>query len=300
MRPVILSTLVVTCLLGADEPKKADAKKDKDTEAIQGKWQMASVVRNGEVIPSNFLATGELVVKGDVYKVSLNDISATATFKLDPSKSPKQIDFTYTDGANKGQTIPGIYELKGEELKVCRGLDDKTSRPKNLEAPADSELISVVWKKSKAAAPDEPAPKATVAAKSEPLAAKPLTPADEKELKLFEGTWVFESLVINGTTLPLEGLKTTTLTLKGDKFDMVDPAGSHKGTFRFDLSAKPKKIDMTFTEGPEVGNTIQAIYELDADTYKVCVALGANSRPTEFASKPRSGFALEVLKREKK
>jgi uncharacterized protein (TIGR03067 family) len=298
MRHVILLTLAVACLLGADEPKMAEIKKD--AEAFQGKWQMVSVVRNGEVVPSTFLATGELVVKGDVYKVSLNDISATATFKLDPSKTPKQIDFTYTDGANNGQTIQGIYELKGEELKVCRGLDDKTPRPKKFEAAADSELISVVWKKTKTAAPEEPAPKATASAKSEPLVAKPLTPADEKELKLFEGTWIFESLVINGTTFPPDGLKTTTLTLKGDKFDMIDPAGSHKGTFRFDLSAKPKKIDMTFTEGPEVGHTIQAIYELDADTYKVCVGLASGTRPSEFASKPRSGQALEVLKREKK
>ena len=45
----------------------------------------------------------------------------------------------------------------------------------------------------------------------------------EVELKRFEGTWRFESLTVEGRDVPLEGLKTTRLTLKGDTFEMTDP-----------------------------------------------------------------------------
>ena len=123
--------------------------------------------------------------------------------------------------------------------------------------------------------------------------------AVEAELKRFEGTWRFESLVVEGKVVPPEGLKTTRLTLKGDTFVMTDPMATYKGTFTLDLGVKPKRIDMAFTEGPEAGKTVQAIYELDGDTYKVCVGLAGRGRPERFASEPGSGHALEVLRREK-
>jgi uncharacterized protein (TIGR03067 family) len=126
------------------------------------------------------------------------------------------------------------------------------------------------------------------------IAADKPSDAVQKELSKFEGTWLFESLEVNGATVPADSLKTTRLVLKGDQFTMTDPMATYKGTFKFDL------IDMEFTEGPEKGKTIHAIYELEGDTYKVCLAMkGGAERPKEFAAKKGSGCALEVLKREK-
>jgi uncharacterized protein (TIGR03067 family) len=66
-----------------------------------------------------------------------------------------------------------------------------------------------------------------------------------------------------------------------------------------DVAKKPKTIDITFTEGPEKGKTIVGIYELEGDTYKVCINVNGKERPKEFAAKAGSGHGLEVLKREK-
>lgn len=49
--------------------------------------------------------------------VSIGDVKVS--FAVDPTKSPKQIDFTFLDGPNKGQKCLGVYELKGESLWVC-------------------------------------------------------------------------------------------------------------------------------------------------------------------------------------
>ena len=38
------------------------------------------------------------------------------TQKLDPSKSPKTLDVTVTEGLNKGAVMLGIYELGGDTL----------------------------------------------------------------------------------------------------------------------------------------------------------------------------------------
>jgi uncharacterized protein (TIGR03067 family) len=124
--------------------------------------------------------------------------------------------------------------------------------------------------------------------------------AVQKELSRFEGTWQFVSIEIEGKKVPEEQVKNSgKLVLKGDQFTLRQGDVTYKGTLKVDLTQKPKRIDITFTDGPEKGRTSLGIYELDGDTYKVCIGLTGKDRPTEFASKPGSGHVLEVLKREK-
>lgn len=122
----------------------------------------------------------------------------------------------------------------------------------------------------------------------------------KKELAKFKGTWKFVSIEAEGQKTPEEVFKDTRLVLDGDKFTVTGGNETFAGTFKVDISKKPKKIDVIFTEGPEKGKTSLGIYELEGDTYKVCIGLAGNKdRPTEFASKPDSGHILEVLKRVK-
>jgi uncharacterized protein (TIGR03067 family) len=127
-------------------------------------------------------------------------------------------------------------------------------------------------------------------------------PADDakKELKKFEGTWKFASVEMGGEKVPLEGLKDAKLELKDNKFTSTIGKEVYKGTFKVDVSKKPKTIDITFTEGPDKDKTFLGIYELDGDTYKVCLDPSGKKRPKEFKTEKGSMVVLEVLKREKK
>jgi uncharacterized protein (TIGR03067 family) len=130
----------------------------------------------------------------------------------------------------------------------------------------------------------------------------PKEAAVRKELLKFEGNWRVVSLEIEGMKLPEEQVKqmAARLILKGDQFTFKDAAATYKGNFRVDPTTKPKQLDLMFTEGPEKGKTSEGIYVLEGDTYKICIGLNGKGRPTEFVSKPGSGHALEVLKREQK
>jgi len=122
----------------------------------------------------------------------------------------------------------------------------------------------------------------------------------KKELAKFEGTWKLVSLETEQNKLGEDALKDFRLKIEGDKFTAVENSGEVHGTFKVDPTKKPKTIDITMKEGPMKDKTMLGIYELDADTYKLCGDMQGKSRPTEFAVKPGSGFVLEVLKREKK
>ena len=118
------------------------------------------------------------------------------------------------------------------------------------------------------------------------------------EEKRFEGTWRFASLEIEGKALPKDAFSKAKLVLKGDTHTYSNPSSTSHGTFVVNPDVKPKTLDVTFSDGPEKGNTLHGIYELEADTYRLCISLGGKPRPMAFVSEPGSGHVLEVLKRE--
>jgi uncharacterized protein (TIGR03067 family) len=123
--------------------------------------------------------------------------------------------------------------------------------------------------------------------------------AVQKEYAKLTGTWKIVSVEVEGAKPEEDFLKNARLVVKGDKFTFKRGDLSNGGTYKVDVTAKPKTIDITYTEGPEKGKTLLGIYDLEGDTGKICIALPGNDRPKEFVSKPGSGHVLEVLKREK-
>jgi uncharacterized protein (TIGR03067 family) len=63
-------------------------------------------------------------------------------------------------------------------------------------------------------------------------------------------------------------------------------------TVKIDPTKKPKRIDVSFTEGKHKGQTLLGIYEIDSDAFRVCVARPGDERPAEFSAKAGSGRTL--------
>lgn len=45
-------------------------------------------------------------------------------FRIDATKRPATIDFIHTDGALKGTTWLGIYQMDGDNLQICDNAED--------------------------------------------------------------------------------------------------------------------------------------------------------------------------------
>jgi uncharacterized protein (TIGR03067 family) len=114
-----------------------------------------------------------------------------------------------------------------------------------------------------------------------------------------QGAWGYAALELDGKTIPEQSIAGSKLEIAGNKFTSTIGDVVYKGTFKVDATQKPKTIDLMFTEGPEKGNTALGIYELNGDTWRICLTVTAKERPKEFATKGGSGLALETLKRKK-
>jgi uncharacterized protein (TIGR03067 family) len=133
------------------------------------------------------------------------------------------------------------------------------------------------------------------------LSCTPLAWCDDakEDSKLIEGTWLPISAELAGAKLPEESLKVMKLTLKDEKYTLKNGDETDQGTWKLDVSKKPKTMDIKGTEGPNKGTTILTIYQLSDDSLKVCYDLGGKNRPTEFKTKPATQLFLVTYKRQK-
>jgi len=146
-----MSTLVVilaALLIGADDAKEAAIKQDR--EKMLGTWIGVSLEQDGtkledeaaENMSVTFDAQGKFTVKVE------GDEFMTGTYKLDPTKDPKEVDYSWTqDGIQK--KVVAIYKLDGDKLTVCGAEEGDETRPKEFESKSGSRRTQLTYKRDK-------------------------------------------------------------------------------------------------------------------------------------------------------
>ncbi|HEV3167457.1 MAG TPA: TIGR03067 domain-containing protein [Isosphaeraceae bacterium] len=110
---------IAACLLiAADVPKS-------DQDRLQGSWRCVSLEDEGEKAPPKLINSLKISFDKRNFQWGMPGDFDRGTFKVDSTKTPKTIDFTFSEG---GHTGLGIYQVGDDTLKLCVG--DK--RPKDF------------------------------------------------------------------------------------------------------------------------------------------------------------------------
>ena len=137
---------ILLLALGADDPKK-----DKDADKIQGTWEAVEMTIDGRPIPAEEVKEIQIVFTPDkmqlVGKAGIG--KREYTYKIDPDTKPKSLDTTPLDGPFKGKTGPAIYELDGDNLKLCIPNKETKDRPADFKAEQGSNLGLFILKRAK-------------------------------------------------------------------------------------------------------------------------------------------------------
>ena len=139
-----LGLLLVAC--NRQQPQAAAAPKT-DLDRFQGTWYLVAAVEDGNVLPQDKVKQETIVFKGDTFDfpgAAADATSKAGTFKLDESKTPKEIDSISTEKV----VMLGIYRMDDRGYKICFAPAGKP-RPTDFASQPGSGNILQSWGREK-------------------------------------------------------------------------------------------------------------------------------------------------------
>jgi uncharacterized protein (TIGR03067 family) len=124
------------------DPDLKEAAAARDRERLQGVWNFVTGRRKAQLLISGDHFTAKFS-NGDVYM---------GTIDLDPTRKPKAMDMTITEGPIKfkGVAARAIYALDGEHLVWCPAEPGAKDRPKAFPPTDSQEYLCIVFRREKA------------------------------------------------------------------------------------------------------------------------------------------------------
>jgi uncharacterized protein (TIGR03067 family) len=120
-----------------------------DMDKLIGTWICIAGAIDGKPIPEETAKQLRLVLTKSTYTTLRGDQTLfESTYSLDPAASPKTIDIVGTEGENAGKAAQGIYEVEGDDLRLCYTMPGR-DRPRAFDSKPGSGAYNIVWKRSK-------------------------------------------------------------------------------------------------------------------------------------------------------
>lgn len=151
---LLLGVLGMTVTL-APITRGANPQPTDDLSTLQGNWKPLQCEFEGvPQMPADKLKQVTVVFDKSEYHLYFVDRSkedqpkvfklAVANIALDQTTKPRTITFEFAEGSQKGQKAHGIYEIAGNQLKLCYGPVDKP-KPATFAAPPKSGYFLETW-----------------------------------------------------------------------------------------------------------------------------------------------------------
>jgi uncharacterized protein (TIGR03067 family) len=139
--------LLVVCLFLSPNLRGEDPKDD--LQLLQGTWEVVEFTANGRPIPESERMKMKFVVTDSTMAMTARNKDASFEIKLNPEAMPKTIDYKALEGTFKGKTNYGIYELQGDELKLCMHNKDADKPPTEFKSTEGDMLALFLLRRAK-------------------------------------------------------------------------------------------------------------------------------------------------------
>lgn len=261
---------------------------------LEGTWEFTRLEVDGHAMPVAALGNSRLLLDGDRFRMESPEASYEGIFDIDVERDPHHIDIEFVAGPEAGNWSYGLFELAGDELRICLGLTG-VSRPERFtSAPGSGHALESLRRSSRARPEhvdggEPPTPAPTVATGPMPDFDGPISPV----LLRLEGQWRPLEVVLDGKPLPRMMLPMGHRTTTGNEVKVVfgGQVMVH-AKVRIDETRTPIEVDYLNLNGASRGLVSLGIMDWQGDVARFCMASPGSPRPAEFASEPGSGRTL--------
>jgi uncharacterized protein (TIGR03067 family) len=118
-----------------------DAKGAKEElDKLQGTWKLVSEVDSGQTQQVDPMETFTFNKDTCQNKVG-SKLTDEFTIKIDPGKTPKEMDMIPLKDPSKGIPCPAIYKIEGNQLVICVNFSPNGKRPSGFDSNANNRNI---------------------------------------------------------------------------------------------------------------------------------------------------------------
>ena len=240
-----------------------------DLDKMQGTWNVITLEVEGQKYPPG---GSQIVIRGGRF-VSMNmGEEYEGTVVLDESAEPKRLDMTFDKGPHAGEKSLGIYELTGDNWKICVGMAGIKKRPEQFVAPPGTGHAVETLKRDSGLKRDLP--------KADAHAAPSVD---------LEGAWQMLSCQQDGKPMDAGFVKSARREFRGNTTTLM-VGGKPMMKSRFFADGARKTI-----EYPDLRQ--EGIYEVSGDTLRTSLVMVGEARPADFSSKSGDGRTVSSWKR---
>ena len=281
MNRSLIQMLAAGSILFAIAPMAVGESQDEliqhDRDHIQGTWRIVALEINGNKSGDDDVRKLSVVngSDGTWSLVSAGKEITRGTSTFDPTKKPKTIDFTPTEGDSKGQQYLGIYELGEKTRRMCFA-QPGNPRPNELLSSSGSDHILVTFERDR-------------------------EEAIKIDRRRIEGIWEVVQLQLDGNQAMDEDARKlkVVIGIDGSWNLTVEGKDVMQGTSTIDPLESPRMIEFIPNQGDDKGKQSLGIYEVFKNRLRFCVTSPGMPRPKEFSSAPGSQQTLLTFERKK-
>src|SRR5262245_1060720 len=98
---------------------------------LEGTWEFLGLELDGRAMPANMISNSRMLIDGDRFRMESPEANYEGVFTIDVERVPHEIDIEFVEGPEAGNWSYGIFELDGDNFKLCLGLTG-VSRPRSF------------------------------------------------------------------------------------------------------------------------------------------------------------------------
>jgi uncharacterized protein (TIGR03067 family) len=139
--------ILTVCTLAAGPPRDDPARADLDK--LQGTWTLVVMEHEGESAPAEEFKGWTATYEGNRLTLRAGEeVRRRGLVTLDAGRKPKAMNTWDKDGPFEDQTVPGIYEIDGDTLRVCFARPGE-DRPREFTTKRGTGILYCVYKRAR-------------------------------------------------------------------------------------------------------------------------------------------------------
>jgi uncharacterized protein (TIGR03067 family) len=151
MRVYLLVSVAATLVLVAAQAQDVkDGQVEKDMKKLQGTWILVFGEFDGKPVAKEHVQKSKRTHTGNEVSVVLPHLYKepikNKLARLDPTKTPKEMDLARSVGPNTGRTLLAIYAVSEDTFRICYDPSGK-ERPREFKSTPGSGYALHVWKR---------------------------------------------------------------------------------------------------------------------------------------------------------